>query len=246
MLKTWQTILAHLFSYELLYGFTSDNRTSMTAERKSSRNAEESLLVMLNATARCTQAISKVNWSDDLAFSALLSRLQPTRSKPENSRTFNCCSHLDIPNSVLHIKDLYGIDLRESNLTNSELQATSLILANLKKAKLSGVNLTRANLMATNLVDTDLTKADLRRADLRQANLTRANLKHTDLTDADLTGANLIGANLTHADLTNTDLTGANLIRTNLTKANLTGSIQIRMKLDGAILDGVKGLKKSK
>lgn len=98
---------------------------------------------------------------------------------------------------------------------------------------LSGRDLSRADLIGANLARANLSGANLRGANLRRANLSGANLRN-----ANLRTANLPGADLSNSNLKNADLTGANLV-----KADFTGAATDGIILQGALLEGTKGLK---
>jgi len=85
--------------------------------------------------------------------------------------------------------DLYGIVLREVDLT--------------------GINLSKANLRMARIVLTNLSGATLRETDLSGANLKGSNLSGADLTRANLMDAYLAETNLDRAILVNAVLSGA-------------------------------------
>ena len=100
-------------------------------------------------------------------------------------------------------------------------------------------NLAGADLKGVELITANLAGANLAGADLSRANLRRANLAGANLAGAIMVNANLPGANLANCNMSNANLTGANLI-----KANFTGAMTDGIQLQGALLEGVTGLKK--
>ncbi|MBO3461068.1 pentapeptide repeat-containing protein [Aetokthonos hydrillicola Thurmond2011] len=138
--------------------------------------------------------------------------------------------------------NLYKANLHGANLKVANLSGAKLFLANLQGAKLG-----KANLQGTGLIGANLQQANLNGANLQQANLNAAKLQHTEILfanlseasmrEADLGGANLIGTSLQRAILDEANFCGANLTAANLHEANLCD-----VKLDGAILTGVKNL----
>lgn len=87
-----------------------------------------------------------------------------------------------------------------ANLFGADLRGTDLSCVNLSGADLSGVNLSGADLRGSNLYNANLSRADLRGADLSDANLSDANLRDAKLSDANLRDANLIGARIDPLD----------------------------------------------
>jgi uncharacterized protein YjbI with pentapeptide repeats len=249
----WQQLFCDLISYMVRQGMPMEKLDGLTFLQMSqqSRNAEEALLVVLNACARVTKTISKIKWEKQESFGEWLSKLQWQRMDVGRTLTFDCLSNLDLANCILICKDLGWANLQGANLVGAYLQWANLVGANLVGANLQGadlqgadlqeaylrgadlqeVYLKRANLVGANLQRADLQRADLRGADLQRANLGGAdlgganlegtNLEGTNLGGADLGGADLGGADLRGADLGGADLRGANLEATNLRKADL-------------------------
>lgn len=85
--------------------------------------------------------------------------------------------------------DLYGANLRGTDLRCADLRD-----ADLRCADLYGADLRCANLYGANLRDADLRGTDLRGTDLRDADLSGADLRGANLYDADLRGTNLCDA----------------------------------------------------
>ncbi|MBE9116671.1 pentapeptide repeat-containing protein [Lusitaniella coriacea LEGE 07157] len=197
--KGWQKMLCGLIEVMLVNGMPMEGlkeRPNFHEEMRQARNAEEALLVVLNACARVTQERSKIQWSAPEAFGAWLSRLRGQRTSWENGLALQCLSFLDLSKSVLLGKDLY-----QANLEGAKLE----------RANLGGANLGRANLGVANLGRAILAGAILEGANLEGANLEGANLRGAILEGANLAGANLAGANLAGAKLGWANLGGANL-----------------------------------
>ena len=210
---TWQQTLCHLISMLLQYGMPTERINTISTFQEANRqsvNAEESLLIVLNACARVTQKLSIIDWPSDHAFRGWLLRLQGARSGDKIAPALKYLSFLGLKGSNLIL-----INLFEANLERANLERANLERANLVGAKLVGTNLERANLFVANLEGANLEGANLERANLEGANLERANLEGANLERANLFGANLEGANLE----------GANLFGANLERANLTGTI---------------------
>jgi adenylate kinase family enzyme len=196
LITNWQTMLCRLIEVMLVNGMPMeklDPRPNFQEEMRQSRNAEESLLAVLNACARTTQEISQINWYSPDAFGTWLARLLPQGVEVENTLALHCLSFLNLKNSILTFRDLY-----QANLWGADLGGANLEGANLRRANFWGANLRRANLR----------RADLKGANLRRANLEEANLGGANLEEADLKGANLRGANLEGTILEGKDING--------------------------------------
>ncbi|MDJ0899073.1 MAG: pentapeptide repeat-containing protein [Xenococcus sp. MO_188.B8] len=213
LVKNWQKMLCHLIEVMLANGMPMeklDPRPNYQEEKRQARNAEESLLAVLNACARTTKEISQINWHSKEALGSWIASLQPQRTGIKNTLTFQCLSFLDLENSILYIRDFHLV-----NFKNSHLQKAKFYSANLEGANLEGANLEKAILQ----------RANLQGANLEGANLERANLERAILQRAILQRANLEGAHLEAANLRRANLEGAHLRRANLQGANLQGTI---------------------
>jgi uncharacterized protein YjbI with pentapeptide repeats len=166
-----------------------------------SRNAEEALLVVLNACARITQQVSAIEHPDPTAFGAWFKRIQGQRTGPQPCLAAECLSYLDLSNTFLYMGDFY--------------------LANLRSSKLGHIGGNYACFNGANLVSADLNNAWLMEADIRYAILIKANLKDAHLDSTNLEGSNLQSANLEGANLESTIVRNANLKFANLNKARL-------------------------
>ncbi|MEH2104713.1 pentapeptide repeat-containing protein [Nostoc sp.] len=231
----WQQILCHLIGFMLRHGMPMERltpRPDFQEENRQARNAEEALLAVLNACARVTKTVSKIQWHTPEAFGIWISRLQGQRINTDtNVFCLNYLSFLDLQDCTLVYKDFYKVNLERANLERANLER-----ANLEGANLVGADLERANLEGANLVGADLEGANLEGANLIEANLIEANLVEANLVETNLVEANLERANLERANLAEVNLEGANLIEANLVEANLEGANLERANLERANL----------
>jgi uncharacterized protein YjbI with pentapeptide repeats len=169
----WQDRLARLFSYMLKHGMPMEQLQGGTFREAMfrSRNAEEALLVVMNACARITRRLSDVQHADPTAFGAWFRRIQGQRTSGEPSLAAECLSFMNLEQVFLDIADLYRADLEGSNLRRVAAHLACLEYADLQGAQLAGARLWRANLFGAVMVEADLTEANLEEADLRGANL---------------------------------------------------------------------------
>ncbi|MEL6439984.1 MAG: pentapeptide repeat-containing protein [Cyanobacteria bacterium J06621_8] len=241
LIKDWQKMLCHLIEVMLVNGMPMESiepRPNFQSEMFQSRNAEESLLAVLNACARITREISHIKWHSPTAFGSWIARLQPQREAPKNTLAFSCLSWLNLDNCMLDLRDFYAANFEYSSLVKSDLQVAVLLNANLARANLARANLAGARLARANLVGAHLAGAHLARAHLAGAHLAGAHLEAVDLARADLEGANLEGANLEGANLQRANLNGAIL-----QGANLNGAILKNTILEGQDIAKITGVK---
>jgi len=243
----WQGLFTKLFSYMLRHGMPMEQLPIKAFKETlfQSRNAEEALLVALNACARVTQQVSAIKHPDATAFGAWFKRIQGQQGG-ESTLAAACLSFLELSGVVIYIDDFFASNLHATKLKNVSAEYANFLLADLTNADLEGADLVGANLVEANLVEANLHGAILHGANLHEANLTGANLHGAILEGAILTGANLHGAilhgailhgaNLHGANLTGANLTGANLTEANLTEANLTEANLTEANLQGADL----------
>ncbi|MEH1905401.1 MAG: pentapeptide repeat-containing protein [Nostoc sp.] len=198
--SNWQQTLCHLIAFMLRHGMPMERlnpRPDFQEENRQARNAEEAFLAVLNACARVTKTVSKIQWHTREAFGIWISRLQGQRIDfGDDVFCLNCLSFLDLQGCVLVFKDFHKANLQGANLQGANLQGANLVWAYLDEANLVGTNLDEANLDEANLVGTNLGGANLQGANLEWANLGGANLGGANLVGANLQGANLQGANL--------------------------------------------------
>ncbi|AFY99639.1 pentapeptide repeat-containing protein [Calothrix sp. PCC 6303] len=238
--EKWQQTLCHLIGFMLRHGMPMeklDPRPSFQEENRQARNAEEALLVVLNACARVTEKLSEIKWDSPEAFGSWISRLSGQRVG-RDIFCLNYLSFLDLQNCNLIYKDLCRANFERANLVGANLLRANLGLANLVGADLLRANLGLANLYGANLERANLVGADLGGANLERANLVGADLEGANLGWANLKGANLVGANLVGARLSHVNLPQVNLPQVNLQQVNLEWASLEGANLEGANLEG--------
>jgi hypothetical protein len=211
----WQKSCVRLINHLLRHGMPMEKLSPLPTFKeldRQARNAEESLLALLNACAERSKALSNIEWPEDISFGAWLSRLSPQRNGPSNRITLISLSFINLEDQIFYCSDLYESIMNNIQANNCAASFVVLYGASLERASLEG-------------------------AYLQGANLEGAYLQGAYLQGAYLQGANLQGANLQGANLQGANLQGANLKRANLEGANLE-----RAYLHGANLEGAKGL----
>jgi uncharacterized protein YjbI with pentapeptide repeats len=236
-LGRWQVRLAALFSYMLRHGMPMEQLQLATFKEAlfQSRNAEEALLVALNACARQTGQVSAINYPDSAAFGAWFKRIQGQRIGPECVVAADCLSFLDLQNTTLYFGDFYGSNFECSKLDGTVASITNFGGANFRRATAQGAYLTSGQFHHVNFQGAKLQGASLQGSKLEGANLEGANLEGANLEGANLEGANLEGAQLEGANLKKANLEGAQLKGANLKKANLEGANVTRTILEGRV-----------
>jgi len=207
-LAQWQSGLAKLFGYVLRHGMPME-QLQLGPFRDTlfqARNAEEALLVALNACSSVTAQVSAFEHPNPTAFGAWFKRIQGQRIGAESVLAASCLSFLDLSGTNLHIGDFYGATLRSTKLQRVQAAFSCFVQAGLENADLGGAWFVRANLEGANLEGANLEGANLEGANLQRANLHGANLQGANLEGANLQGANLEGANLEGAHLKGTKL----------------------------------------
>lgn len=158
-----QTVLTRLYQAFLNSSWPMERfpQIRFAAQLRWARNAEEALFACLNACARVTGEIVRIQWPSPTSFGDALKRMQGQRPGPENALILDCLSDMDCTDCVLDMADLYKADLARSDLS---------------RAMLHFVNLREANLAKTNMTQARLLSANLTRAELQGANFTNADL----------------------------------------------------------------------
>lgn len=184
----WQKRLTKLFSYMLRHGMPMEQLQLGTFKEAlfQSRNAEEALLVALNACARITEQVSAIEHPDPAAFGAWFKRIQGQRTiLPDTSILGNwlvlllgqrivgksvlaadCLSFLDLSSTILHLCDFYGVNFRSSKLPHVRAAYACFMITTLKNTDLRNAHLERANLAGANLAGANLEGANLKGAKL--------------------------------------------------------------------------------
>ena len=243
----WQQGLVRLFSYVLHHGLSMESFQKITFKEAlfQSRNAEEALLVAMNACGRITKQISDIKHPDSVSFGAWFKRIQGQLNGNESVLASDCLSFLNLAQSNLIMGDFYKSDFTYSNLQNVDASYACFIEASFFRADLrkSSFNLSRcdkANFCMSDLPQSHLLQANMEGAivegaNLQEANLSNANLKGAYLQETNLQSTRLYSTNLSHASLGGANLKGASLVEANLEGANLEGA-----NLEGANLEGAQ------
>jgi hypothetical protein len=180
--RQWQTMLEKLIGYCLMNGTPLERlepRPRFTEEQRLARNAEEALLVVLNATARVTERVSEIAWPDRTTAGQWISRLQGQRSGPSNGLALQSLSRLDLSNCTFDINDFYEANLRGSRFRHSDLN-----FANCMQVSAAGADFEGARLLRTTFEDADLTDSNFRGAIMDSAKFKGATMRGAIMDEA--------------------------------------------------------------
>ena len=138
--RIWQQYLLAMLNYSINHGLPMEQIAGLTYPQmiEQARNADEALLVLLNACALVTEECSKVKAKQNVGFGRWFRRLQLQREGNTNCIGFSCLSYLEINNATLYGQDLYGADLSFSNLVDVKLARTDLVGTNLTSTNFTG------------------------------------------------------------------------------------------------------------
>ena len=238
IIRVWQECLTKLFGHMLQAGMSMEplHIRSYKDALFQTRNAEEALLVALNACVRVTGERCIIKLTDSNVFGAWFKRIQGQRTAADFALVADCLSHLDLGTSCLDVGDFYGANLHSVHLRNSSCQFACFHGANLTNANLEGSKLSDANFRKAILKNVNLKKTHLERANLREANLEGAHIQEAHLDGAYLEWAHLEGAHLETAHLEAARLEGAHLNEAHLERAHFELAHLKGAQLRGAFL----------
>ncbi|MBF0608002.1 MAG: pentapeptide repeat-containing protein [Candidatus Magnetobacterium sp. LHC-1] len=126
--ESWQGCFTKLFNYILRNGMPMESAS--TESRKvdtfpkmlfQARNAEEALLVTLNACARVTEKISAIEHPTPETFGTWFKRIQGQRKWNDIVLVARCLSFLNLGGVELRLADLSGTDLSGADLSGADL-----------------------------------------------------------------------------------------------------------------------------
>ena len=202
-LLRWQNGLAGLFNHVLRFGMPME-QLQLPSFRDAyfhSRNAEEALLVGLNACARVTGQVSTISSDLPTAFGAWFRRIQGQRSGPESALAASCLSYLDISDATLDIADFYGADF-----SHSILRGVSAAYSCFCRAQFFETNLSGAVFWQSNFED-----AWLDRPVVTGAHFQHIRFWRTRINGVDFAGTLLTGSDFTEAMVKDSSFENANL-----------------------------------
>ena len=160
--KAWQSTLCELISFMLKQGMPMEElspRPNYHEERRQARNAEETLLAVLNACALASQKQSSIEWTSPTAARAWFMQLQGDRTQGKNPVGFQCLNYLNLSEQDLSYMDLGQASLVGASLNGASLDWVSLDRASLDRASLNGASLVGASLDWASLVGASLDRA---------------------------------------------------------------------------------------
>jgi uncharacterized protein YjbI with pentapeptide repeats len=165
-----QSKLTELFSEVMEKGAPVPDGQPPRERLRQVRNAEEALLVALNACARSTGKVSEVKWHGVTRFGEWFRWVLGQRTDRDATIIAAVClSFLDLSNLILHNIELSGCNLRQSKLRN-----VHAYFANFMRADLTGADFSDSVLYSSNFQGAMLTGAIFERANLGDCDFTAA------------------------------------------------------------------------
>ncbi|MCA1197060.1 AAA family ATPase [Sphingomonas sp. R647] len=143
----WQNCISELLSVALNSRLPM-HRANLPTYREMceyERNAEEALFVCVNACARTTEKVTKLNVVGSTAIAEAIRRIQGQRSGPTNRLIQSCLSFFDFSDNCFDSADLYNADLSNSVMKNAELNLAILVSANAENCDFNGAQFFKAN-----------------------------------------------------------------------------------------------------
>ncbi len=249
----WQKLLEKLISFMLKHGMPMKaldlpDYKSMLVQ---ARNAEESMLMTLNATALQNKERSNIDWPDSGAAGGWLMQLQGQRIDRKNSLAHFGLSWMNYDSQMLHMRDFYHSSLDDSSFANAgcyqamfeystitrvDLRGGTFSKSNFENARLIHCNFNDALLLEIWFENAAIIEVDFARAKLTDARFVKAEIHNASFVGADLQRAVFDGASLTRVifdgafledakledlDLAESSFQKAHLVRVNLERANL-------------------------
>lgn len=195
-----------------------------------SRNAEEALLVALNACAICTRKASQIEHPTPNAFGSWFKRIQGQRIGSAVPIAAKCLSWLNLTEISIDYADFFGAKLSYSDMSGINGRGTIFEMADLESAVLTGANMPLATFRNANLTSVDFTNSDLNSCNLNAANLLNASLRDTDLRGANLCGANFLGTDISGTDFRSVDLSNVDMTKAIKRESTITPLIEENLK----------------
>ena len=160
----WRETLTAVFSEFLAKGWPMERQKELgfRDQQRWARNAEETLVAVLNCCSKHSKQPAAIKWPTNTAFGEMIKRLQGQRPGPMNRVIMTCLSYIEAPESCLDVADLYNADLSHSNLSKCTFNYTMMLRANLSNSDLEGAVFFDANLEGAKLHGTNLKKVSFR------------------------------------------------------------------------------------
>jgi uncharacterized protein YjbI with pentapeptide repeats len=218
------------------------------------RNAEQALFICLNACARVTERVSKVEWPNLSTFGDWFSK-GARREFDRQSVLSECLSYLDLAHCNLKSIFLYQSDISFSILDGASLVGVDLRYSKVNKTSMRGTKFSFANVAGVDFSGAMLSYADFGGARICQfqgrgfgkskfstllplfegASLEGATFNGCDLRAVRFSGANLVKASFKGAILNRADFTNCDIAEADFRSAITEDAIFPSSSMDGAL-----------
>lgn len=237
-LVTWYESLSELFRELLTSGFNPQGFDSHIEMSAQSRNAIETLWLMVSALSWRfpKDFVREPEWPEGYEARDLIEYFNLRSGSTLFRKGF---SGIKFPSKVhLNRVSLMGANLNETILFEAFLEGIDLENCNLFRANLSGAMLSGADLVGSDFGAANLLRTDFSFSRLLGASFSKAVLVRGNLFGSDLRGTAFFNTNLHQANLSNAIFNTAFLKEANLTKANLQGALLQDADFQGSYLSG--------
>lgn len=236
-IESYQKDLGHLISFIMKHGMPIDRiipRPSFHEESKLSKNAEEALLIVLNACAITTKLTTDIDWPRSGSFGTWISNICGQREKWENIFALSHLSFLNIEGCNLNGSDLWRSNFADANITKASFVSSDCRYSNFQNTV--GI---KSNFAYSNLTGSVFNGANLKEAYLEGCRIFNTNFNNANLRDANFRNAVIVSANFSGADLEGANFEGSLIQNVKFKNANLTNTVFHRANIENTKLPGI-------
>lgn len=177
----WQSLFVSLIDFFLRSDFPMDQvqrLLSFKDKKRCSSNASSALIIMVGLCSSRTMKMSHVSWPNDYSASKWLREVLQLGFR-DDDMVCQSLHHLDLRGQHLGGLNLFGSDLRGSNLDNTMLTASVLAHADAREASFVG-----SKMYSTILEGAKLERADLSRSYIVMAQVSGAKFDYAKMDDS--------------------------------------------------------------
>ena len=236
--KEWQKTLCHLIPFMLCQGMPMEQinpRPSYKEELHRSKNTETALLIVLNACARYTLELSKLDKqidNFDFLFKSWIARILAEQKISGNTLILDCLTFMDFQKY-----DFSEIDLSWTNFKHSDLRK-----ANFRGAYIRGMLIGDARIDQADFRDTSISVRGDIEADLYRNELCKHIIDYDKIQTIKFKSKNLSDLIFDNADFVYSSFEWANFSDANFYGADFTGANFEKATFDPEFIEYIKFL----